>query len=249
AALIFQHSVGLLPEFPVTQTTVKKTLQKRTTFTLPVAHLTTQIENGANNEFKCTVIGSNLKGFVAGEFSIGYDPSVVMLSRGSITTSVRGATLNSRIDPTNKLLKVAIVTNDDIDENNPVPLMSITLPPAQGNTEKAFSIIEASINEGKIPTNLTSTSTIPNITTSNPTVNHAYELITRGNRLIVNINAHSNTTGVTIWTLNGKCLFYKNVTSNASYASLTIDRLPPGSYLYKIKSGTTMNIGKFVITY
>ncbi len=249
AALIFQHSVGLLPEFPVTQSIAGKTLQKRTTVTLPVANLTTQIENSASNELTYTIIGSNLKGFVAGEFSIEYDPTIVTLSRGSITTLIRGATLNSRIDQANKLLKVAIVTNDDIDENYPLPLLSITLPPAQGNATKAFSIRSASINEGKIATNVPSTAVKPEILNAASSIKSTYKIIIRGNSLIVNTAGYGSTTDVTVWTLNGKCIFSKNVICNSLCVSLTIDRLPPGAYLYKIKNSHILSKGKFVITY
>jgi hypothetical protein len=249
AALIFQHSVGLLPEFPVTQTTAKKSLQKRTAFNIPVAQLTTQIENNTTNELKCTIIGSNLKGFVAGEFSIKYDPSIVTLSRGSITTSVRGATLNSRIDQTKQLLKIAIVTNDDIDENSPVPLLSITLPPVQGNTEKAFSIDSASINEGKIPTNWTPTSVKPENFNLHSSINNTFKIITRGNSMMIDVSGNSNITEVTIWTLNGKSILSKKLTCNSSRTSLAINRLPPGSYLYKVKSSKIISKGKFIITY
>jgi hypothetical protein len=249
AALIFQHSVGLLPEFPVSLTGQKRTLQKKSTVSSTVAHLTTQIDNRTNTELRCTIIGSNLKGFVAGEFSICYDPAVVTPSRGSITTSVRGATLNSRIDHTNKLLKVAIITNDDIDENDPVPLLSITLPPAQGNTEKAFSIFSASINEGKIPTNLTPAIASPDTPSLFSSLYDNLKMIVRGNSLTINTTGYGTTTEVTIWTLNGRSIYCQNLINNSSSASLKIDRLPPGSYLYKVKCGKVMNKGKFVITY
>lgn len=198
---------------------------------------------------KCTIIGSNLQGFVAGEFSIGYDPSVIALSRGSITTSVRGATLNFRIDQSNKLLKVAIVTNDDIDENNPVSLLSITLPPTLGNTEKAFSIISASLNEGKIPTNLTSAIVEPENLNTYETINNSFKISIRGNSIIVNTADYGSTADITIWTLNGKSIFSKKLVCSSSCASLTINQLPPGSYLYSIKSNKVISKGKFVITY
>jgi hypothetical protein len=249
AALIFQHSVGLLPEFPVTQTSVKRTLQKKTTTTVPVAQLSTQIENSSNNELKCTIIGSNLKGFVAGEFSIKYDPSIVLLSRGSITTPVRGATLNSRIDQKDSLLKVAIVTNDDIDENNPVPLLSITLPPAQGNTQKAFTISSASINEGKIPTIFSPTSVNQGTIDLHSSFNSSFKIINRNNNMIMTTPGNSTPVEVTIWTLNGKSIFSKKLLCNSSCVSLTIDRLPPGSYLYKVKNSKITSKGKFIITY
>jgi hypothetical protein len=249
AALIFQHSVGLLPEFPVVQLGQKRLFKKTTVMISSVAHLTAQIENAVNNELRCTIIGSNLKGFVAGEFSIGFDPSIVTPSRGSITTSVRGATLNSKIDEPNKLLKVAIVTNNDIDESEPVQLLSITLPPAQGNANGAFFIKSALLNEGKILATIMSTTTGLDHNKSISTVNKRPNLIIRGNELIFSSPDYKNISEICIWTMNGKTILNKRIYSHSARTMLPLKLLAPGSYLYKVKSGSVVNQGKFIVSH
>jgi hypothetical protein len=248
AALIFQHSVGLLPEFPVDQQGQIRLLKKKSAVTTPVAHLSAQIENVANSEMKYTIIGSNLKGFVAGEISIGFNPEVVAPGRGSITTTIRGATLNSKIDVNSKLLKVAIVTNNDIDENDPVQLLSITLPPAQGSADGAFYIQSALLNEGKIPTNIMTTIARPDYSKALSKINNGLKIVTVGTDLKISTTSNGSTTEICIWTLNGKTIINKSFYSHAG-TTLSLDRLPQGSYLYKVRTGSTTSKGKFVITY
>ena len=97
---------------------------------------------------KETIIRFNLKGFIAGEFSIQYD-SKVNISQGSIKTSLRGATLNSMVDSKSRHLKIAIAIKDDVDEDYPLTLASIILPPSSGISRSSVTIKSALLNEGQ----------------------------------------------------------------------------------------------------
>ena len=148
AALIFQYSVGMLQEFPVERRALQKKAEQSGSATLSIIE-----EDGGTVGVNYRLVGSGLKGFLAGEFSIQYDPTSINLSKGSITTAIRGATLNSKLDSEKKLLRIALVTNDDIDNNDVITLATITIPPSSGSAS-ALSILTALINEGKIVSNI-----------------------------------------------------------------------------------------------
>ena len=241
AALIFQHSVGLLPEFPV-ECNVPASLAKCSF--VQESHLSISVQTHSD-QIDYNLVGSNLKGFCAGEFSIQYDPSVD-ISNGSIDTKVRGATLNSKVDVNQDFLKIALVTNDDIDDNNPVTLISISLPASAKTDANAFAIKTALINEGKILTNFDNSqlSTSGRIQIS-PQV--SYPSIRYANKTFVIYQTGNTPIDFKVWSLNGKLIANRNYTAGNGFKNITFNS-PKGIYLYRLKTGKDLLTGKIMVS-
>jgi hypothetical protein len=170
-------------------------------------------------------------------------------SHGSITTSIRGATLNSRVDVENRLLKVAIVTNDDIDENDPVSLVSIKLPPVSGNPQTAFSIVDALINEGKMSTNIGSAVKLNqdrSQLSQSATLN--LRVMFSGRNLTI-ISTKMMPAEISIWALNGKTVSHRKIKELSYVKNVSLSSLASGSYYYQVKNGQSVQRGRLVITY
>ncbi len=239
AALIFQHSIGLRPQFPVEEPQLHKALSKSAAGP-KVAHLSFQFEN-KTDYVELNLVGSNLKGFIAGEFSIQYD-SKVNISQGSIKTSLRGATLNSMIDPQSRHLKIAIAIKDDVDEDYPVTLASIILPPSSGISGSSVTIKTALLNEGKILSNFDA------LASTQPAEKKdlSRKMIEINGRNLIFSNSEGNKASLRIYSLSGKLLMNKEFTGRIVKSSIRLD-LTKGLYIYQIKTSTGMSRGRFVI--
>ena len=237
AALIFQYSVGMLQEFPVERRALQKKAGQSVSATLSMTE-----ENDGIHGVNYRLVGSGLKGFRAGEFSIKYDPKAINLSKGSITTTIRGATLNSKLDSETNLLRIALATNDDIDNNDIVTLATITAPPASGSAS-ALSILAALINEGKIVSNISDQAlSTPNL---NSTIKVSPYSVTFSGRNLIISHIGSETIDLRIWGLDGRCITRKRLSKNYTVLNLHYVK---GIYLYQIRFGSKLSTGRFIIS-
>jgi hypothetical protein len=160
AALVFQYSLGMLPDFPVMHQNplLKKWAAASTSTSEEVAQLSVGLASQSSTDgMKFNITGNNLNGFIAGELAISYNAGVANIDKGLIGTALRGANLQSKIDASTRLIKIAMTTNDDITNSDPVVLATITLPPnSTSNPAQAFTVETAYLNEGKIQTNVLS---------------------------------------------------------------------------------------------
>ena len=245
AALVFQYSVGMLPEFPV----MRGGALRKSAFTAgpPVATLAITLASQSPTEgMKFNITGSNLNGFVAGEFFVGYDPNLADVSKGTVITPLRGADLVSRLEPTNHLLKIALTDNDDVCTSDPVVLATITLPPNSTlNPSTAFSLTRALVNEGKIPTNL------PTGTPAQAAVVHNSagfrNVVYRDQKL--RIYADAKAVRVQLFTLNGRRIenaFFEN--ASAAPIQVNMRKYRGGSYVYRVAIGDAeVRTGRIVV--
>jgi len=108
--------------------------------------------------YKITIKGTNICGFVSGDFSLEYDTEKVntsLLSYGDITTPLRDAFLFSKSNASRNMLTIALSTENDIDEAGDVTFITLTLPHEAIRDESApFVLRKALLNEGKIPTTI-----------------------------------------------------------------------------------------------
>ena len=154
--------------------------------------------------------------------------------------------MNSKINTEEKLLKVALATNDDIDVNDPVTLISINLPPATGSVTTALSIANALINEGSIPIRFENGQTQSKFGGPFGAGITSPRLQITGKQLVL-FHSKENNVDVRIWTLNGKSIGKIPIRSGSTFDSICLDRLAQGMYLYHIKTGNSIFKGKFVI--
>lgn len=235
AALIVQHSIGLLPDFPVT----RKALAKRQVSTNEItALLSLERVHSNGNGLIFRLIGKNLNGFIAGEFSILCEAENNDLNGASLTTHVRGATISSRFDPESKILKIALTSKDDINTNDPVTLVEFTLPPTSKLTFKS-----ALLNEGKVKSLIGD----PNVETLHPVrniMNNSF-VSCSNNSLFIN-NVSSKSTSIKIWSLDGKVVRKLNIVGS-SFQKIQIQLPAKGLYLYQLKDGKSVISGRIIL--
>ncbi len=244
AALVFQHSVGLLPEFPAAKI---RSLFKGASETVIPATLSIAVTNqSATGGTTFTVKGNNLKGFIAGEFSIKYNPNIVSIDNGDLQTPLRGASYSTKADPVQNLLKVAITTNDYINDNNEVMLFSITLPPVNSsNPLSAFELATALINEGRIPSDITTGGLLPVKVPKNPAFRNG--VVKTGNNLII-LSEKGKVSHIKIYTLNGRQIFAKTVPVSNGTSQISLSSLAPGLYFYRVQTGTHKFSGRLPVS-
>jgi hypothetical protein len=240
AALVFQYSVGLIPQFPVETgpALTKRTQVAGASADQAVLQLTAGAGTG-RGETVYTMTGTNLKGFVAGEFALRYDPSRVDLGRGEIATAVRGASLKARVETPRELLKVALTTNDDIDNNQTVPLFTISLPLEQTELDSALVLSKVLINEGRIATNVNAAGLIGTVGAQQPSAarrDGALRIVKNPNVLTV-LGAGNLNGSVTIHDLGGRAVVRKALAASKS-CRVPIGGLAEGLYIYHIRYGT-----------
>ncbi len=245
AALVFQHSVGLLPSFPVQQGAA---FAKRLAGTESAAFLALVPEAPESDAVTYRLTGENLKGFVAGEFAIGYDPEKINLAVGEIETAIQGATLKAQLDSKERILKVAVTTNDDIDENGEVTLLTITVPAVSPeNAGVALSLAKALVNEGAIKTNIIA----EGLAEETSVKKSPAEAIT--NRVayasdIIKIENHQRThVTAAIYTIAGRKVLERQFSPNHRVAVLTTRQLPKGFYICRIRMGGALLTRPIVI--
>lgn len=249
AALVFQYSVGLIPHFPVE---TQPALTKRTAFAAASAGEAvlqlTATPGSSGGETVYTMSGTNLRGFVAGEFALQYDPGRVDLGRGEITTPVRGASLKARVEAPRNLLKVALTTNDDIDDNQTVSLFTISLPLEQTELDSALVLSRVLINEGRISTNVSAGGLIDNVTAGSPSglrPTGAVRVVKNRGVLAV-VGAESLNGTVTIHDLGGRSVVKKPF-GNTHACRVPIGGLAEGLYIYHVRYGTKHLTNTFIV--
>ncbi|MBD3345090.1 MAG: T9SS type A sorting domain-containing protein [Chitinivibrionales bacterium] len=249
AALIFQHSVGLIPVFPVEQRSMGKVLS-----VMETASGTLQLvlnESTNQNEIAVDMRGRNLKGYVAGEFGVRYNPSLVNVDIGGDASSpLRGHNLAMGIDkPVNKF-KIALAVNDDIDDNQELTLLTLTVP-RKGTEDptSALSLVSAEINEGAIPTNIPlgnlvglkqgySADNSGNIASRNMTMLF-------NNRILI-WNDAKKPVSLSIYDLKGRLVFNDSFAPQARFVSIPLEQLSSGMYIYKIMRGSQPVVRHFI---
>lgn len=243
AALILQHSIGLLPEFPCS---MKKQLAKaalsKTKQVLGGKVSMVYSDNG--NTISYQILGSNLKGFISGDFSIQFNQDLNNLSKGEITTSLRQSTLTSKIDSLQQVIKIALTVNDDIDDDGQVVLFKIDLPSKSNISPALFKIQSISINEGLIPSTF-----IDNTTPSIPELvhNNTSSFLFKTTRNAILLKAGNSTkTSVKIWSIDGKLVKTINL-ERFQQISLSTENFSKGMYLFQSKADSDIYSGKFII--
>ena len=182
-------------------------------------------------------------GFYAGEFAIECKAASDLISRSTITTTIRGATLMSKISTGDNILKVAVSSNDDIDDDDPVTIVRIVLPPSQQAVPE-FTIKTALINEGAIATeydhgglvNLLSPAVEP------LTAQASVRVV---NNLLTIRPAGSDPVVLTMWDLNGRKIARHTVTGHQT--TFDLSRYGRGAYLFKLQDGAKVTCGRFML--
>jgi hypothetical protein len=249
AALVFQYSLGMLPDFPV----MRQALLFKWESLLAeddVAHLSISLaSNSSVDGMKFNMTGDNLRGFIAAEVAIQYDAGVSNIDKGWIGTTLRGANLQSKVDESNRLIKIAMTTNDDITNSDPVVLATITLPPnSTSNPSQAFSLYTALVNEGKIQTNIINGG-IVEIGRGNKPGTKAIQnpVVFRNNKLYVSYGMMPVT--IHVYTLGGKKI-HQQVAGAAGNGIHCVDlgQLPSAVYVYRIvNNNSVIHIGKVMV--
>jgi hypothetical protein len=251
AALVFLYSLGMISEFPVVKKSYLSKSLSKTMESVPsqaVLSISPASQNSADGT-KFNIIGSNLNGFLAGEFSVSYDPTAFDVNKGVVNTTLRSATLYSRIDETARRIKIALATKDEICTSEPVVLATITIP-ANSSSEQLnfFRLATALINEGKIPSNVTAGSvvgTLPDAFLKSKM--NAREIVFMPTKLMIRSDA--SFTRVQIFNLAGRMVANTFITANGqACAVIDLKQLRHGTYLYRIAFGAAeVRTGRIVI--
>lgn len=146
------------------------------------------------------------------------------------------------VDSKSRHLKIAIAIKDDVDEDYPLTLASIILPPSSGISRSSVTIKSALLNEGRILSNL-------DILASSQSVENkdlSRKMIEINGRNLIFNNPEGNKASLRIYSLNGKLLMNKEFTGRIVRDPIRLN-LTKGLYLYQIKTGVKMFRGRFVI--
>ena len=243
AALVFQYSVGLISEFPVQQKALTpKASQLSFHGSGQTANLSINYVSTSTDGMKFNLVGTNLNGFVAGDFGLEYDPaSTSAIRSGQIRTSLQNFKLVAYADTALHYYKIGITTNDDVATNDQLVLATITLPPStSANPVSLFKLKQASINEGKIVSNIISTTSIgESRETLRVSRNAAGQPYVFGNKLILPRNV-GEAGLVRLISLNGKIVLQRPW-SIQSQTAIDLNGLPKGTYMFAIvKNGRTV---------
>jgi hypothetical protein len=241
AALILRYSLGLLDHFPVAEI---KTL-KKSTAALP------KINDSANITIKTYVVGdainidlvgTNLRGCISSDIVLSFT-NVQYMSGGKISSLLKTAHLYSTPELSKNQLRIVINVSDDIDDNTPVVLARISLPPPTQPSEQNITIVSAEFNEVKLlPVNISNQMPLINMPqTIKPSIRYDDKKL-----IIANYSNHSS---VEVWALNGKLLFKQNIQlpTASSTHTINLSALRRGIYIYKFGSGNYLQKGTFMI--
>lgn len=248
AALVFQHSLGLLPEFPV-QAALKLTKRASSASTAGAATLALALEKQSTNDGTMySLVGSNLKGFVAGEFAIRYNPQVVSIDNVGLAKTIRGATVVTKPDPTSNMLKIAITTNDRINDNSEVSLLTLAFPPVQAEDPlSALELYTALVNEGKISTNIASATLVTDVVSRRVESGASLGNVSlKGKNLVITQN-RDNRVAVRVWSLNGRCVLNRVYPRSSGQIRIGLGSFAPGTYIYRVDSGAKKASGRILI--
>ncbi|MBN1759517.1 MAG: hypothetical protein JW863_14405 [Chitinispirillaceae bacterium] len=249
AALIFQYSLGLIPEFPVesaTAASAPRFLAKTASGEEHLAKLSFRQVSSGDNEQVFDLVGSELYGFYAGEFAIACKNGEDFLSKSVISTNVKGATLSSRYLPDDNLLKVAVSSNDDIDDDEPVTIVRITLPPAGNDDPPEFSVETALINEGKILTEYENRQLTALVGQTVVTIRPVLTQVRVVNRKLVVRRGNGGIPAVvTVSDLRGRTVAKFMI--NGTKGEFNLNRLGNGMYLYRLRDAQNNLTGQLTL--
>jgi hypothetical protein len=193
---------------------------------------------GSGGEAIYTLSGTSLHGFLSGEFAIKYNPSLVSVVNGEISTDIPGAALKSRVETTANQFRVAVMTSDDIDADDRIPLLRIVLPPIEFPASAVW-LEKVLINEGAITTNypadgLRNENSINVIKVSD---------IPLKNRLSVDMggltiwNPERLQVSVNIYDLRGRMVYDRNFESTTGIIRVDSQKFTAGIYVCRMKMG------------
>lgn len=234
AALILQYSIGLISQFPV------EILAKRAATLAGMANLSLSVASHDAQQTVYELSGTNLCGYVSGEFVIEFDPAMVDLAVGEVNPEIRNSTLQTALDAQNNRLNVALITNDNIDEADEITLATITVPSVSGgDPSSALSVITALLNEGRIQTNLPAMSIQESQTDMLPSDvrpgrTEAFHL--RGSRLFVS-NDGLNPVTVELFDIKGRRVAKHTFPALRETFVFEPKGLSSGAYIYRVSSG------------
>jgi hypothetical protein len=237
----------MLPGFPAmgAKTLPKQLMRAKRLSSIATLSLTL-VSQSATDGMKFNLIGTNLDGFVAGDFVVSYSPSVANVNKGTVVTTLRLANLVSRLDTDKHLIKIAMTDDDDICTSEPVVLATITLPPnSTSNPAQAFTLAQALINEGQIQTNVSPITPIFGADGKNainsPRISFCNSML--------KIQTGSRVVRVQVFSLDGRLVENRFFESNvASPITMNMNHYRQGTYLYRIASvNSEVKTGRIVI--
>lgn len=242
AALILQYSIGLIPSFPVE--TKKMSLAKVRAGKAPEASIVMALKNDGNGELTYDLTGSNLCGFHAGEFAISCTGKSEYLSSSTITTYVKGAKLFSKFSLADNLLRVAVVSNDDIDDDAEITLVRIIVPSVTGEDKPEFTIKNALINEGAIPTRFGNGNIATGLELSDQLAGKLpmVKFFGKSVQLTSKVNEPVQ---LRMFDLQGRSVV--RTILGAKGRTITLHTLPEGTYLYRLQQGRFTVNGRVLI--
>jgi hypothetical protein len=247
AALVFHYSVGLIKSFPVEQGIAKRLAKSSQAAAAQLFMIASPIQGTGTVAYD--IVGSNLLGFIAGEFALSCDTNVVDVNNGDPTSPIRGAVLRSTMDSQNSLLKLAITTNDDIDDNSQITLCRILLPlKAGGDPSAGLSLTRVLLNEGRISTNITSgglASLSPGLK-QNASQSHRISLA--NGRLLLIDNPANRNLSVSICDSRGRVVMGSSIRKAPRIVGIDIASLPAGLYICRIVDSQETCSRPFIIS-
>jgi hypothetical protein len=239
AALVFQYGLALIMQFPVERMGKSSKHASKSLVTLSF-----DTETGSGGETIYFLSGSNLDGFLAGEFALEYDPSMISVLNGDITTDIQGATIKSRVDSDSQEIRIAVMTSDDIDSDNPINLFRIVLPPS-ANPASAVTLNKALLNEGAIMSNYPS----DGLRNENDISTIERLRVFEKNRISVNNNVImiSNLSGVavsvSVFDMRGRRALNREYGKTSGAIRIDAKAMPAGMYVCRISiDGKLKNI-------
>jgi hypothetical protein len=264
AALVYQYSVGLITTFPVQKNQEGVELitpfpvHKNQGFAKPamisssskVAELTLVLVQNDKSQTMYELKGSNLSGYVAGEFIVSYNPQAVNMAIGETNSELRTGTggIESKLDTTKRIVKIAMTVNDDIDVDTSVCLFRIKVPPVTtANPENALVLDSALLNEGKIRVRLATGAGNPwkygsqNLSMLSEEVlmqSNAEMLINNPNRLPVTLR---------MFDIKGREIYSESFPPINYSIKIRFNKLPSGLYVSRVNLGNRSIVKPFVL--
>lgn len=245
AALILQYGIGLISSFPV-ELPISGYLAKRASISKK-ADLKVQYCGNTPSGIGYDIIANNMKGFYCGEFSIKCGAPIEDVSKIKIVSGIQGAKLDWQYMSSSNILKVAVISNDDIDTDDQISIISILLPTL--SPSNTFSIHSALLNEGDLITNylnkgLRAIDFSSGIMTAknSPRILDAFLV----NKTLKIAGSGDKPMQVQLWNLNGRLM--QQHTISFSNECINLSKLPRGTYLYKVSNGISRKSGKIMIT-
>lgn len=246
ASLILQYSLGLITYFPV-EYAQSMFLSKRIASTAVPAVFTIRQSGTTAEGVNYELTGKKLRGFRAAEFAIKCNDASVLFSQSIIRTSIPGARLFKQFNNVGNYLKLAVISNDDIDHDEEISVVTITLPVSSAVSSSAFTIEAALINEGKIISNYISkglTEIDVSDVVSNRVISGTFHvnLLNKGLKIV---STGSEPVKISLWNLNGKLIRQNPVPVSQEFIAL--NDLPRGAYIYQVSCGASLKTGRIMI--